>query len=106
MLILAFYPFVSTEHRYFLCNSWWSEIHVVISERLNNRASLCCIFCKLFQFQFFCVELAGLVVKFGLIFGKEFLYIGFLCFIFIESYLTGSQFLFRLFKLLVITENL
>ena len=72
MLILRFYPFISSEQGHFLSNLRWSEIHVVISERLNNRASLCCIFCKLFQFQFFCVELAGLVVKFGLIFGKEF----------------------------------
>ena len=89
MLILAFDPFVSTEHRALFCDSRWCKIHFVISEWLNNRAILTRIFCQLFQLQFFCMEFTRFVFEFSLIFGKESLYVCFLCFILIKSYLAG-----------------
>lgn len=50
MPVLAFNPFVSTDHRRFLCDLWWREINLVITERLDNRASFCRLICKSLQF--------------------------------------------------------
>ena len=83
----------------------WREIYLVIAERLDNRTDFCRICGQSFQFLLLYVELVGLVFKFGLILGNEFLYICFLSLIPVECNPAGSQFLFRLFKLQPITEN-
>lgn len=53
-----------------------------------------------------CMEFIGFVFELFLILGNEFLYIRFLLLIPVEGYPAGSQFLFRLFKLVVVTVNL
>ena len=64
------------------------------------------IICKPFQFLLLLIEFVGFVFKFGLILGNEFLNIRFLRLIPVEGYPAGNQFLFRLFKLAALTENL
>ena len=104
MLVLTFDPFIRTEQGYFLGNLRWREINLVITERLDNRTGFCRICGQPFQFQLLCVELVGLVFKFGLILSNEFLDIRFLRLIPVECNLAGSQFPFRLFKLQPILE--
>ena len=106
MMILTFNPFVRTGQGYFLGNLRWCEIDLVIAERLDNRTDFCRIFSQLFQLLLLYVEFVGLVFKFGLILGNEFLNIRFLRLIPVEGYPAGNQFLFRLFKLAALTENL
>ena len=78
----------------------------MVSEWLDNRTRLYRIIGKPFQFLLLFVELVGFVFEFGLLLGNEFPYISFLRFIPVEGYPAGSQFLFRIFKLAAVTENL
>lgn len=89
MLILTLNPFVRTEQADFFSNLRCREINLVIAEWLDNRTGFCRICSQPFQFLLLYVEFVGLVFKFGLILGNEFLYIRFLRFIPVECNFAG-----------------